>query len=526
MHSHFTIRELRTEAKRVDNLPTITAGRERVQKMMTILSKRDRRHLELLEMLMDEGAVTLQAASEHTGYPVRTLSSDIKQINAYLAPCQIVTGNEGLSLTIPQTSSVREVYALLLSQSREYSLLRYLFFNEGNSQEKIAEDQYISISTFRRMVQSINKSLVKKKLGIGAAPSFTLVGDETGGSHFMVSVFYELAVTDYDPMTPEESALLYRMVQRLQGEFGIHLNTSELRRVCLWAYVRLVRIKCGHYMTDYAKSEVRAVQSGLLDDIALQEEFYAVFGVQLDKTVLFEMYRMFLRKEFALSIDDIKTLSAKDPGLKKLDMQISFLLSRAARLLHISTKGTEILRLNLFNFYAYAGYPPYALYNRSFDFIKGFVAANQAIAQVLNEQVELAFQDEAREDVKRELLCYLIIHWPGLLRKIEEHMPQITVGFFFDSDVAHADMIASIVRRYSKANIVDIVPQESEDDSLPTLCQEVDLLVTNIPHLHCGDTTVICIHEYPTPQDWRNISMAQEQLYQRSVFRQSMARGV
>ena len=83
-------------------------------------------------------------------------------------------------------------------------------------------------------------------------------------------------------------------------------------------------------------------------------------------------------------------------------------------------------------------------------------------------------------------------------RKVEKRGPGITIGLLFDSDIEHAQMIADIIRQYSKVSLQIMIPELEDMNPVSMLCKGIDLLVTDIPELDTPCRETVCIQEYPT----------------------------
>jgi len=208
------------------------------------------------------------------------LAADITQINTYLAPMQIVTNASGVTLTIPDDSSFREVYSLILQQSHETQFLKYLFFHCGQTQEEISAALFISVSTFRRMVRSMKKKLAHHHIELNTAP-YCMIGDEEQISQLYIALFSELYLDNYGPMNLEEQGMLAELNKRIADEHGYPMNFPDLKRIILWTYVRLMRMQKGHHV-EYTLMKEDYISNHVLNDSNLCCRFHEVFGIKLN----------------------------------------------------------------------------------------------------------------------------------------------------------------------------------------------------------------------------------------------------
>lgn len=480
--------------------------------MKSLLSKQDRRQLEFLELLMEHAYIPLTQVGAHIDYPIRTLSADIKQINGYIAPASVETAREGLHLSIPPRLSVRYLYAQLLQRSREYQLLIYLFFHEGNSQEDIAEDLFLSVSTLRRMVATLNKSLAERGITISTAP-YMITGNESEVSLLFISIFSEMYPQLDGLMRPGERTLLLTLCQSLSAYTHIKFHYADLLRTCIWVYVRLTRIAHGHHV-DFSQEEMQQHAFPILSDDVYCSAFEAEFGLPLTNALFFELFRLFLRFGYAYAYQDIARIAAQSEPHRALHACIEQLLLSVSAPLGLHHEGTQSLVLDLFNILQFSDRPANVLYHRSSIFVKGFTRENRLTASIINDAIRHAFGAQAERAEVSDMIFYLLVtHWPDLIRKIREGMPEISVGVLFDSDVEHAQFFADLTEQVSRLRLRLIVPEPSHIDALDSICHGLDLLITNVPNLSVPCCDVICIEDYPTLLDKERIVVETERIY-------------
>ncbi|RVU54409.1 helix-turn-helix domain-containing protein [Anaerosphaera multitolerans] len=485
--------------------------------MRLLLSKRDQRQLEFLELLIKESRITLNQVSEISGYPVRTLSSDIIQMNSYLESIEVETGPNGVALIIPKDSSIREIYRLILEQSREFQLLIYLFFNKNKSQEDIAEELFISISTFRRMVSTLNEKLSRSEIYINSGP-FRIEGNESNISKLYIALFSEL-YDDIENITEVgKYEILIELCQKMAKSGGFALNYPDRTRIWIWTYVRLMRILSGYHLAGYENSG-KNLNFEVLRDKEFCEKFKRVWEIELSGDLLVELFHLFLRPEFVRSIADIKKLKKHSEYHRGLDFRIETLFNVVAKALKISTEDTKELHIDLFNIIQFSDTPVYALYDKNKIFTEGFLKNNKSIATIIFQKIEEVFSELKNVESIYAILYLLVTHWPSLLGKIKDKAPKVQMGIFLDTDVEHAEMVSDLIRGYSRLKIEILNSTITEAIDLENSLKNIDVLITNIPKfkVSCCEE-VVCINEYPTSDDFKNILLAEERIYQKKIM--------
>lgn len=474
--------------------------------MHSLLSKRDSRQLAFLELLMDNDSVPLHKISEKTQYPKRTLAEDIKQINGYLAPSHIVTGPEGIALNIAPGSSIREVYTMVLKQSREYQLMAWLFFNEEKTQEDIAEALYISVSTLRRMIGTMNQALKPRGIHIQTAP-FRVMGDEEYITQFYTALFSELYYGGHGLIPPQQRNALTALCQKAFQNAQWSLNYPDLLQLLIWLYVRIIRTQNGHRKT-LSREVAPALYTNITEDAQLQKNFFGAFHMHLNKELLFDLFQKYLRFGFARIFEDIYTFSRQSLAIQQLSNTIQTLLHTVANALNIPFTGTEELQRTLFNVLQFRNNPPYILYSKNKIFVHSFARYHPSIVSILQTVVHNVLFSQYGKDVVDETIYLLVTHWPDIVKQIEKTVSQVTVGIFFDSDQEHAQFIADMVRQSTQIDLYVSVLQLEIADTRELMCEGVDLLITNIPGMKSTCEQTICVQEYPSSHNWQSISLA------------------
>ncbi len=473
--------------------------------MRELLSNKDQRHLEFLELLMSGGSFTLDTICTSIQQSVRTLSVDIKQINSFIQPACICTDVNGVYLRLTASGSNREIYNKLLRQSREYQLLVYLFFNNKKTIEDIADEQFIGISTLQRMIRKMNSVLSKRDIRIKRVNSFVqLLGNERQIGLLYIGIFNEWYLDEYGPLTVDEYTVLNQINLKAAEKMNLTVNYPDLKRVTLWAFVRLVRIKNGFASPNSAEGKLRILEE-ILENQELCNDFFAVFSIPLSEDLLYTIYYFVLKVEFAKNLDEIKIIVAKSKLAEHIDRRIKGLICLMAEVFSISTENTETVYLSIFNTLQLANEPPFILYSRGSVFMRLFRRTNPYIgAQVINV-VEKVFGDVTNINALNEMAYLVITHWPEFVQKIQKKAPAVHIGYFFDSDIEHAQMISNIIKRISIVKVKDIIIMATCSNELYKSCKQIDVLITNIPGMLIPDTEVICIQEYPSPGDFSNI---------------------
>jgi len=481
--------------------------------MKALLSKQDRRQLEFLELLMNHTSLSLSQVKAYTDYPTRTLSSDIRQINAYIKPARVITSSGGVRLEIPSSISARYIYAQILRRSREFKLLIYMFFHEYKKQDDIALEFFLSISTLRRMITTLNKGMKERDIKISSAP-YMIVGDETAISTYFFSIFSEIDPQLKEISSSNERKMITALCRKITAEGHFQLNYPRMCRLHIWVYVRLNRIKNDHHIID-SNNDIERFQTEIVKDEMFCREFLQTFKMKLDKQLIFELFFLFLRFGFAKDHEEMECIISCSAPHRALYNKIEDLLECIGKDLEFPLTDTRPLTLELFNILQITERPPKVLYSRCRVFSWGFARENALTAGIIRRHIAAIFDITTDPDETLDLIFYLLVtNWPGLINKLRDSMLKLVVGILFDSDVKHSQFFADLTERLSQRRLQLVFPTPAEGALPASVCTGIDLLITNISNLSVGGSKVICIAAYPTPIDQARISMEIERIYQ------------
>ena len=480
--------------------------------MRELLSVQSVRQLELLEYLLDADEVTLAEVSKATGYASRTLWQDIKEINEFLAPMEVLSTTKGIKLFIPNTCSVRAVYRRVLCQSREYNLLEHLLFKEGQSLEELADSLYISLSTLRRMIATMNEKLKKFNIKIAVAPA-RVIGDELSVSQFYIALFSEKYYESADFLKKGEFQTMNLLLKNIMQESKMKLGFSDLQKLRIWGYVRIVRLRNGHQIPLDEDMKMFHDYKFLKEPVFLTQ-FMATFNMRLDEHTLLQMFQVIFGKEYFYSYQHLEEVIKEDDNKRKVFGAIYEMLAALAEEFSISSENTQRLQINLYNMIRLSEYRYFIIYSRSRQFISGFDLDNPNVIDIFEEKMAILDKYDIKipDYIHDDVIYTLLTEWPDFLEKIDSFVPDIKIGLLFDTDADHVEFIHKILKKYSKQKLTVVIPDLFSTIKGQLREKDIDLLITDIPNLSIQNIEIICVEEYPSKRDWRNILKAQEEI--------------
>ena len=473
--------------------------------MKNLLSTHNRRHLELLEFLVKNNSqwILLKKISEHLNTPIRTVHSDIKEINTYITPLSIHTSPSGVKLSIPPNYSERYIYKKILELSHEFNILEFIFMNEGESIQSLAEKFHISESTTKRIIKKINLILCEEDFSIHTKP-LSLLGDEKKINQFMSFYFSERYLFQEEFMTTNQIDLINILIEKTIHSTEKEMYFPNFKRLSIRIYLCCIRFKNQHKILI---DPHRKIRHDILANTDFCQRFFEEFGITLDSYILNQLFYIFSTSNYAFSVNELLLISQTDANLNALYIQTKKVLKKLSILLNIPlSKKTEdkllISIINVISIKDISSHHIFIIYNQKKIFLEelstNYIYVRDLVNNYLKENITLNFS----EDEWNELTYILLTHWPDLYYKIRFIEVPIKVFLLIDTDIEHGQLIKNELETYCRYLIeVDILKDYSltELQKLP----HDSILVTNIPNIVKIQCSVLCFGGFLNNSDWK-----------------------
>lgn len=272
----------------MNKLQKITYIKESVDIMKEVLSSRSKRQLELMELLADNDWVPFITASESLSVPVKTLKSDIIELEALLAPATIESSKKyGIRLATNFGFCKTSIYQKFIKNSVEFQLIEKIFLHNFSTIIDLADDLYTSVSTIKRIVLRVNQILQMEGFTINLK-KMQLIGDPRSICNFMQHYFYEKYGVSESLLTPSQLIILDQIglqivKQAVPNAPSYNLDFSLLNRMRFYIYtaINLLKHNSENQLHDLPEKEFT-----LLNDTYACDEFYSQFHLPDRKSVV------------------------------------------------------------------------------------------------------------------------------------------------------------------------------------------------------------------------------------------------
>ena len=143
---------------------------------------------------------------------------------------------------------LKMVYHHFFKHSTHFSILEFIFFNEGCDTDSICKEFYISSSSLYRIISHINKIIKKQyRFEISLNP-VRITGNEIDIRYFFAQYFSEKYYFLEWPFEDFSVEPLCKMLALAYKETAFPVNFATQRMLKLLLVTNLYRIKLGHFI--------------------------------------------------------------------------------------------------------------------------------------------------------------------------------------------------------------------------------------------------------------------------------------
>jgi transcriptional antiterminator len=463
-----------------------------VKEMNHCLDSRLERQLFLLETLWEEQWMTGGELAEKAGSSEKTIRTDIAMINDYLSPMVIETSLKwGYFLKKDHSLPKAHIYAAVLKESAEYTLLEHLFFTPVLTRPEICDRLYISETQLGRWIAKINRYLQQFDFQIDTDLHYK--GEEQKIRDFFSCFLNEKygAVEGYfDAVKTKLIDQLIEMFLKETAVFSFIHNKQDLfmGKLKFQLLTRVERIKQGYQLS---KPLIVFDLSSLLVSDDFYERFYRTFDVCLTNDVLYQLFYEFF-SPLTLLTASRDTQSAE---LEQLRKQIEHEIHSIEENYHIKAEHTSRLVQTIYHSLMQVSFPTYILHHKKKEFFISFTADDPELAFDLKKQFSricsiLPLSEDQQEEIIYHGIFELLTSWRDLKKNVKNPVTIVSAALFLDTTYEHMRMIKEEIEAYfrNKINVDLILPQdklkvnsfENYDCILSDMLIETDIPVIGI----------------------------------------------
>lgn len=353
------------------------------------------------------------------------------------------------------------VYHHFFKHSTHFSILEFVFFNEGCQAESICKEFYISSSSLYRIISQINKVIKRQfQFEISLTP-VQIIGNERDIRYFFAQYFSEKYYFLEWPFENFSSEPLCKLLALVYKETAFPVNFATQRMLKLLLVTNLYRIKFSHFL----EVEKNSFNNQLLESFMQAEgiedivaSFDSEYHISLNKDVIGQLFVSYFQKMFFIDEEVFLNYAKTDSYVKKSYRLLGDLVDEVSReySLQIDNKDNLIWHLhNTAHLYRQELSTEFILFDQKGNTIRNF--QNIFPKFVSDVKKELSHYLETLEVCSSSMmvnhLSYTFItHTKHLVLNLLQNQPKLKVLVMSNFDQYHAKSVAETLSYYCSNN--------------------------------------------------------------------------
>lgn len=467
------------------------------------------RQIKILEILHASGSMKIEAIADKMQLSGKTVSKDLTEVRSFIKPIEIVNNSQGLySLHIPESCSIDYMYAMFLFQSTRVMLLETIFFENNLSYRELAEKLFLSESTLKRTIASLNEVLSGHDIRIETRP-FRLTGNEPVIENLFIILFTEKYRVPAKAFPTGKQEVAEQMIRYWMSHNHVEINYPDLNKIILWMLVALHR-KRTKESEETTSQVVVGAETDELYNREIQSAFHINYKAAPDKDELWEVIRHIFKNGYVLGYEFLEKACEGSPSNREVLDCVQSILDYVSSELGVPIQNYEKLIVDIYNLVNLARQltlSQFILNDRKKRFYLDSTETEKELYFVLKDALD---KNRIRnynwsESALYELFYILTTHWSNLFSALLERAAKCRIGLFFDTDAEHTQYIKRLLLfRYSDQVDVSIINALSLAEFQKQVAK-YDLVITNLTQNVPIFPELLCISPMPTNEDWFRI---------------------
>ena len=430
--------------------------------MRELLSKKSLRQLELLELLFKKKRrFHISELSEQLNCSERLVKEDLAYVKSSFPDLIFHSSTSGIRLMNTNDSDIEMVYHHFFKHSTHFSILEFVFFNEGCDAKSICKEFYISSSSFYRIISHINKIIKKQyRFEISLNP-VRITGNEIDIRYFFAQYFSEKYYFLEWPFEDFSVEPLCKLLALVYKETAFPVNFATQRMLKLLLVTNLYRIKFGHFL----EVEKNSFNNQLLESFMQAEEieeivasFDSEYHISLNKEVIGQLFVSYFQKMFFIDEEVFLNHAKTDSYVKKSYQLLGDLVDQVSRDYNLQVDNRDNLIWHLHNtahLHRQELSTEFILFDQKGNTIKNFQNIFPRFVSEVKEGMEHYLKTLKMDysSMKVNHLSYTFItHSKHLVLDLLQNQPKLKVLVMSNFDQYHAKSVAETLTYYCSNN--------------------------------------------------------------------------
>ncbi|HEW3933629.1 TPA: helix-turn-helix domain-containing protein [Streptococcus pneumoniae] len=457
--------------------------------MRDLLSKKSHRQLELLELLFEHKRWFHRSElAELLNCTERAVKDDLSHVKSAFPDLIFHSSTNGIRIINTDDSDIEMVYHHFFKHSTHFSILEFIFFNEGCQAESICKEFYISSSSLYRIISQINKVIKRQfQFEVSLTP-VQIIGNGRDIRYFFAQYFSEKYYFLEWPFENFSSEPLSQLLELVYKETSFPMNLSTHRMLKLLLVTNLYRIKFGHFM-EVDKDSFNdqsldfLMQAEGIEGVA--QSFESEYNISLDEEVVCQLFVSYFQKMFFIDESLFMKCVKKDSYVEKSYHLLSDFIDQISVKYQIEMENKDNLIWHLHNtahLYRQELFTEFILFDQKGNTIRNF--QNIFPKFVSDIKKELSHYLETLEVCSSSMmvnhLSYTFItHTKHLVINLLQNQPKLKVLVMSNFDQYHAKFVAETLSYYCSNNFELEVWTELELSKESLEDSPYDIIISN-----------------------------------------------
>ena len=428
--------------------------------MRLLLSKKQRRQLQLLEILIKEKRwFHLKELAKRLDCTERSLKEDLSSLRSTFDDFLIESSTNGIKLSYEDSVGLEVIYHHFFKESQAFALIEYLFFHKDISNEYICRKFNLSHQSFYRLIRTINQKLqTKYNVKIDLKP-LNLVGDEIDVRFFYAQYFAERYYFMEWPFSEFKEEAVTDLITFFFKLYGYPLTFSLLRSYKVLLTVYLSRIKQGYFIEMPTNYDMYKDQyQGVTNVEEMLRYFSLQLGVELNGKVLEQFFIIFIQENFYFSPESLIEAAATDSYAKKSTTLIKDMFRELCCTYDLDIENLDEMLMHVHNT-SHLGrkelFSEFLLFDIKTNTNEDFKSIFPAFYDDLRNYL-IIYMKTMKHDLNEEILKHMIYtvytHWERLLPQLLRRRKSIKVLIISRFDDHHAKSMIDFLNFYCTDN--------------------------------------------------------------------------
>ncbi|EIC79479.1 M protein trans-acting positive regulator PRD domain-containing protein [Streptococcus oralis] len=430
--------------------------------MRDLLSKKSHRQLELLELLFENKRwFHISELAELLHCTERSVKDDLSQVRSSFPDLIFHSSTNGIRIINTDDSDIEMVYHHFFKHSTHFSILEFIFFNEGCDTDSFCKEFYISSSSLYRIIRHINKIIKKQYCFEISLNPVRITGNEIDIRYFFAQYFSEKYYFLEWPFEDFSVEPLCKLLALVYKETAFPVNFATQRMLKLLLVTNLYRIKFGHFLEVEKDSFNNQLLEFLMQEDEMEDiikKFEIEYNISLTKEVIGQLFVSYFQKMFFIDEKVFLKSTMTDSYVKKSYHLLGELVDQVSREYNIKVDNKDNLIWHLHNtahLHRQELSTEFILFDQKGNTIKNFQNIFPRFVSKVKEGMEhyLEALDMDCNSMKVNHLTYTFItHSKHLVLNLLQNQPKLKVLVMSNFDQYHAKSIAETLSYYCSNN--------------------------------------------------------------------------